>query len=60
MSFETNGPKIRVPRINLAPEKSPSNETQVYRLSSNHFRARQTGAGFEFPTSQYPLGTPFR
>ena len=60
MSFETNGPKIRVPRIKLAPEKSPSNEIRLYRLPSNLSRPRQKDAGFEFPTSENFLESPFR
>ena len=35
-------------------------EIPVYGLPSNHSGPRETNPGFEFPTSENPLGTPSR
>ena len=37
-----------------------SGEIRVYRLPSNRCRPRETDPGFQFRTSENPLGTRFR
>ena len=50
MSFEANGPRIRVPHA----WKPHFSEIPVYRLPSNRYPPRETDLGFEFPASNYP------
>ena len=47
------------PRLNT-PWETYFREIRVYRLPSNHCGPRETDPGFEFRTSENPLGTRFR